>query len=119
MALVRRHDAGLKLPPRLRGFRALDRDRLAMTPRNEVAKAANLALYQMQDIMDPEVQVLGAAVLFATYCRRCNLDPADVHGIALRVLDAPDEGDTPTGNALQVLRDFIGARVLNKEVTIG
>lgn len=116
---VRKHDAGMALPPKLRGYRELDRDKLSMVPRKAAADAATLALFQLQDIMVPEEQVLGVGVLFATMCLRCGLDPSDLHAMAKRVLNAPDEGDVPTSNSLQVLRDFVGARIMNKEVTIG
>lgn len=116
---VRKFDQGLNLPPHLMGNRPLDRDKLSMVPRDAAARAAHLALFQLQDIMVPEEQVLGVGVLFAAMCLRCGVDPSDLFSMGKRVLLAPEDGDRPTDNSLQSLRDFLGARVLAKEVTIG
>lgn len=95
----------------------LDKDRLSMVPRDKAANAAFLALHQLQSL-DPEEMVLGAGVLFATLAMRCGLDPEQLHTMSRKVIFAPDEGDHITGGSLQVLRDFAGARILGKEVTI-
>lgn len=116
---VRKFDGGLTSPRNMMGYRPLDRDKLAMVPRDAAARAAHLALFQLQDIADPEEQTLGVAVLFAAMCLRTYTDPASLYAMGTRVLTAPAEGDRPTDDALQSLRDFIGAKVLAKEVTIG
>ncbi|WP_269929976.1 hypothetical protein [Aminobacter sp. HY435] len=90
-----------------------------MVPRDAAARAAHLALFQLQDIMVPEEQVLGVGVLFAAMCLRCGLEPSALFGMGRKVLLAPEDGDRPTDDSLQSLRDFLGARVMAKEVTIG
>jgi hypothetical protein len=109
----------MALPPDLMGHRALDRDKLSMVARDAAARAGHLALFQLQDIESPEEQALGVGVLFAAMCLACGLDPSDLHGMGKRVILASAEGDAPTDNALQSLRDFIGARVMAREVVIG
>lgn len=94
-----------------------DRDKVAMVPRYQAAHAAHLALFQLQK-MRPEEIVMGASVLFAALALRTGMDPHDLYGMGKKVLTAPEDGDRPTDNALQSLRDFIGARVMGKEVTV-
>lgn len=95
----------------------LDKDKLSMVPRETAARLALLALHQMQDEF-PEEVILGVSTLFAAFTLRCGLDPQDLHHKGLRVLQAPEEGDRPTDATIQVLRDFAGARLMGKEVTI-
>lgn len=115
---VRQFDDNLALPPNLLGKRPLDRDKLALLPRSDCAHAAHLALFQLQD-KGPEEQVMGAAVLFAALCMACGLDADDMYQMGKRVLTVPNDMDRHTDNSLQTLRDFIGARVMAREVTIG
>jgi len=116
---VRKFDNGIPVPRDLMGRRRLDRDKLAMVPRIAATRAAHLALFQLQDITDPEEQVLGAGVLFAAVCLACGLDARELHDMGRKVILAPAEGDAETDNSLVSLRDFIGARVMAREVTIG
>lgn len=117
--LVRKFDHGHQIPKHLLGKRPVDRDKLAMVPRDGATRVAHEALFPIQDWESPEEQVMGVGVLFAALCLRCGIDPYDLHQMGMKVLTAPDEGDHVTGNSLQVLRDFIGARIMAKEVTIG
>lgn len=114
-----KHDGGFPLDPGFLGTRQLDRTKLAMIPRNEVAHAANLSLFQLQDYRDdPEKIVMGATVLFVALCERCGLDPEETYNMGRRILHAPTEGDAPTGNALESLQEFITGRVMAKDVVI-
>jgi hypothetical protein len=88
-----------------------------MVPRSKAASAAHLALFQLQDIKSPEEQMLGVAVLFAAFCNRMQLDPQELHTMAMRVITAPDEGAVDTNNNMQVLRDFAAIRLLGEQTT--
>lgn len=105
------------LPQSYLGKRALDKTKLTMVPRSEAASAAHLALFQLQDIPEPETQMLGISVLFAAFAHRMQLDPQELHSMGLAVLRARDEGDTPTGNSLEVLRDFAAIRLMGVDTT--
>lgn len=97
--------------------RPLDRDRLTMMSRGEAARVAHLALSEIQG-EQPELMVLGAAVLFATLCQRCGLDPQEVHHMARKVLTDQD-GFKRDNASLQSLRDFAGIRIMGeREVSI-
>lgn len=97
--------------------RKLDRDKLSMVPRWDAARAAMTALDRLQD-MTPEEVLLGTATLFAAMCRRCGIEPSAAHGMGMKVLEAPWEGDKQTDTTLQVLRDFAGVRLMGQEVSI-
>jgi hypothetical protein len=117
---VRKFDHGHTIPKHLKGRTKLDRDKLAMVPRLHATNVAMEALFPIQDWDGgPEEQVLGVGVLFTTLCLKTGIDPKDLCDMAKKVITAPDEGDTITGNSLQVLRDFLGARIMQQEVTIG
>lgn len=94
-----------------------DRTRLSMVPRSEAADAAHLALFQLQDLPRTETMMLGVGVLFAAFCARTGMDPEELHRMASNVLRAKEEGDAPTSNSLQVLRDFAAIRVMGEQVT--
>lgn len=116
---VRKFDGGHEVPPHLRGKCRLDRDKLSLTPRLHALNVAHEALFPIQDWDGgPEEQTLGVGVLFAAVCLKTGLDPRDLHQMGLRVLLAPDEGDHVTGNSAQVLKDFLGARIMAQEVSI-
>lgn len=96
--------------------RPLDKDRLAMIPRHKAANAAHEALFPIQS-KTPEEMVAGAAVLFATICDRCRLDPEEMVRIARRILRDPDGqlgGDKRNNDSLQSLRDFAGIRIMGE-----
>ncbi len=93
------------------------RDRMAMLPRNNVADAANLALFPVQDL-PPEEAVLGVAVLFTALSRSLGLDASELHGMACMVLDFDDEGDHVTGNSLQVIRDLAATQFDGRDVNV-
>lgn len=105
-------------PRGLRERQGLDKDKVAMVPRQEAARIALAALSPIQDER-PEMIVLGAAVLFAAMCSRCGIDARDVHEMAKRVIKSPMFGDKATSATLEVLRDFAGARIMGEDVTIG
>lgn len=116
---VRKFDGGHEVPPHLMGTRALDRDKLAMVPRLHALRVAHEALFPIQDWDGgPEEQVLGVGILFATMCLKTGLDPEDLYRMGKRVLLAPAEGDHVTDNMGQVLKDFLGARIMQQEVTV-
>lgn len=94
-----------------------DKLRLAMVPRSEAADAAHLALFQLQDLPRTETMMLGVGVLFAAFCSRVGLDPSELHGMGLAVLKERADGDIPTSNSLQVLRDFAAIRVMGEQTT--
>jgi hypothetical protein len=98
--------------------RAIDKDKLSMVPRDKAAHSALMALHQLQDIEHPEHMLLGVATLFSAFCNRCGIDPSEVHAMGLSVIKARDDGDAPTGGAIQVLRDFAGIRLMGQDVSV-
>jgi hypothetical protein len=94
-----------------------DKTRLVMVPRSEAAGAAHLALFQLQDLPRTEVMMAGVAVLFAAFAARVGLDPSELHALGLAILKERTDGDIPTSNSLQVLRDFAAIRVLGEQTT--
>lgn len=96
--------------------RPLDKTKMAMSDRLAVADAAHAAMHPMQNLT-PEVAVLGVSVLFATLCRRCGLDPHDMHTMANRVL-TDQLGHKRANDSLQSLRDFAGIRLMGQETTV-
>lgn len=119
MTIFNRHDQGAATPPHLVNHRQIDRDKLAMTPRHKAADAANLAYFQLQDIMVPEEQVMGVAVLFAAMCLKANITASELHNMGKRVLLSHGKAeDGPSSNSLQVLQDMLGARIMAREVTV-
>lgn len=116
---VRKFDHGHEVPKHLKGRRALDRDRLSLTPRLHALNVAHEALFPIQDWDGgPEEQTLGVGVLFAAVCIKTGLNPEDLYQMGKRVLLARDEGDHVTGNSAQVLKDFLGARLMQQDVTV-
>lgn len=95
--------------------RPFEKHRLTMVSRKDAADAAQLALFQLQDIPQTEIQVLGIGVLFATFCNRIGMDAEELYHMSMRVLREPTEGDVATSNSLQVLRDFAGIRIMGDE----
>lgn len=89
-----------------------------MTTREAAAHSAMAALNAVQD-MPPEKVLMGAAVMFATLCARCRIDPQEMHRVAMRIITAPEEGDKPTDANIQVLRDWAGVRLMAQEVSLG
>lgn len=110
--------ADTNLPDQYLAKRPFEKLRLAMVPRSAAADAAHLALFQLQDITEPETQVLGIAVLFAAVAARLHVDPSELHGMGMAVLKERADGDVVTSNSLQVLRDFAAIRYLGEQVTI-
>lgn len=96
--------------------RPLEEFRLKMLSRQKAANAANLALFQLQDLT-PEEQVAGAAVLFWVLAKKTGLDPETLHTMAGRIVNEPVEGDTTTNNAVHSLRDFLDIRVMGRDTT--
>jgi hypothetical protein len=97
--------------------RPLDRDRLSMAQRGEVAMAAHRALDALQR-ETPEIMMMGAALLFHTLCLRCRVDPQEIHHLAGRVLRDQD-GFKKDNDSLQSMRDFAGIRIMGeREVSI-
>lgn len=101
----------------LKATRPLSYDKINMVPRGTAATLAHEALFPLQD-KRPEEMLMGVATLFAAMCRRCRVDPKDLHEKGLRVLDAPWDGDRNTDAQVQVLRDLVGAKVMGEEVTL-
>ena len=93
--------------------RPLNKDILSMVHRTQSAHAAHAALDPLQNLQ-PEVMVMGAALLFAAIARRCQLDPADLHTMALKVLQA-QPGHRRDNDSLQSLQDFAGIRILGEQ----
>lgn len=98
--------------------RPFDKDRLMMTTREAAAQSAMAGLNALQD-MPPERVLMGAAVMFATMCARCRLDPQEMHRVAMRIITAPEDGDRPTDGNIQVLRDWAGVRLMAQDVSLG
>lgn len=96
--------------------RPLDKDKLAMFPRDDAVTNAHLALRPL-NALAPEAMVAGIAVLFAAVCSRVGLDPQDMHTMALRMLKHEQHHDK-ANMSLQSLRDFAGMRIAGKEVSI-
>lgn len=103
-------------------MRPLNKDLLGMVYRSHATDAAHEALFPIQS-KRPEVLVAGVAVLFATLCQRCGLDPQQLHHLGLRILRDPDQqlgGDKRNNSSLQSLRDFAGIRIMGeRDVSIG
>lgn len=101
---------------RTRDNRPLDRTKLVMVKREKAAAAAQEALFPIQSVA-PEVQLMGVALLFAVLCKRCGVEPQDLHDMALKVLE-PKPGDIRTNDSLEALRDYAGLRLMGQDVTI-
>lgn len=108
------------MPGHTEASRPFDADRMAMLPIHKVADAALHVLNPMQEL-SPEEQVAGAAVLFATVCKRVGVTGAGMWDFAERVLNAPIKAETAQGqNTLQALKDFAGLRIAGDErVSVG
>jgi hypothetical protein len=116
---IRKFDHGHDIPAQLKGRTKLDRDKLAMVPRLHAVNVAMEALFPIQDWDGgPEEQVAGVAVLFACLCMKTGLDHAELHNIGKRIINAPAEGAHATENSVQVLKDFLGARIMQQEVSV-
>lgn len=107
------------LPNGLVGDNPLDRDKLYMVSRFNAARVAQAALFPIQQQESPEELVMGVGVLFAAVCLRAGIDPSDLFEAGKRVLTVPFDGDKMGSDSLQSLKDFVGLRILAKEVTIG
>jgi len=55
----------------------------------------------------------------STASLRANLPASTLYEMGKRVLNAPFDGDAPTDNGLQTLKDWVGLKVMAQEVTIG
>ncbi len=99
------------------GVQPLDRDKLAMCPRDKAADAAQHALFGIQDL-PPHEGMMGLAVLMAALCERMSLDPEELYHMGNRVL-RDREFEPKANDSLQAIRDFAGLRYLGKEVTLG
>ena len=106
-------------PAGLKADRAIDTDKLAMVSRYDAGRIANGALFPIQQTENPEELVLGIATLFAAVTLRANLPASTLYEMGKRVLNAPFDGDAPTDNGLQTLKDWVGLKVMAQEVTIG
>ena len=95
--------------------RPLNKDALSMLPRRRAVDAAHEALFPIQHKW-PEEMVAGVALLFAVVCRRCGMDPEDMHRLGLKLLrDPPQEGgDRGSNQLLQSLQDFAGIRIMGE-----
>lgn len=108
------------MPAGMIAGRAVNFDKLAMVPREQAARIANLALFPIQQEEHPEEMVLGVAVLFAALTLRTGKDPHDLFEMAKRVILQPLDGTHKEADTqIQVLRDWVGLKVLAKEATIG
>lgn len=120
MAVTIRHgkqlDPGTGLPMDYLQARPLDKLKLSQLARNTAADAAQLCLFQIQDL-SPEEMMMGSALLFAVMASRAGIDPEELHTMATRLLKAPDGGDHYTAGSLQSLRDFASIRVMGKDTT--
>lgn len=109
-------DPGTGLPQDYLQARPLDKLKLSQIARDKAASAAQLCLFQIQD-MSPEEMMMGSAILFAVLANRAGIDPEELHTMASRLLCAPDEGDHVTSASLEALRDFGSIRVMGKDTT--
>lgn len=93
----------------MRTFRKLDRDKVAMFPRDVAASLAHRALVPLNRL-EGEALVVAMAILFAGVCHRVQLDPQEVHALGLKMLrDQPNHRQA--NDALQSLKDFAGIQV--------
>lgn len=109
-------DPGTGLPMDYLQAQPLDKLKLSQLPRDAAANAAQLCLFQIQD-MTPEEMMMGSALLFTVLCERAGMDPETAYNMSKAVLKAKDEGDHTTSNSLQSLRDFASIRVMGKDTT--
>lgn len=107
------------LPAGMVGRRAINPDKLAMVPRKEAARVASAALFAIQQEEHPEEFILGLGTLFAAVTLRAGLDPHDLYEMGKAVITAPPDHDKLADAQLQTIRDWVGMKVLAKEVTIG
>lgn len=95
-------------------MRPLDRDRLALTARDEAAKASMAVLHVVQQ-EEPEIIMAGAACLFVALCKRSGLDPEDMVQMANKML-RPEPFHQKGNIQMEVLRDFAGLRMAGAEL---
>jgi hypothetical protein len=89
------------------------RDRLSLVSRDLSAEGA----MRMLDVIQthrPEVQVAGAALLFAAWCHRLGLDPHDLWQQGMKMMK-PQPGHHKGNINVEVLRDFAGIRLAGDE----
>lgn len=89
-----------------------------MVPQETAAIVAHEALFPIQ-ARRPEEALAGVAVLFATMCERCGLDPEAAHTLGRRMLMDKGAEGKPTNDRLMALRDFAGLRFMGQDVSIG
>lgn len=96
--------------------RPLNKDALSMLPRTRAVSTAHEALFPIQGKM-PEEMLGGVALLFATLCTRCGVDPEDMHRMGMKLLRDPDQegGDRGNNGLLQALKDFAGIRIMGEK----
>ena len=96
--------------------RPLNKDALSMIPRRRAVNAAHEALFPIQSKW-PEEMVAGVALLFAVVCKRCGVDPEDMHRMGLKLLRDPAQegGDRGSSELLQALQDFAGIRIMGEK----
>ena len=93
-----------------RGVRPFSRDRLALLPRDEVAKTAFAAMDKVQQ-QDPTLAVAAVSVLFLAWCKRLGVRPEDMTQMAARMIE-PEQFHQKANLHMDVIRDFAGMRVL-------
>lgn len=95
--------------------RPLDKDALSMLPRKRAVTVAHEMLFPIQNKM-PEEMLGGVALFFAVLCKRCGVDPEDMHRMGMKLLtDPPQEGgDRGNDQMVQVLQDFAGVRIMGE-----
>lgn len=95
--------------------RPLDKDALSMLPRKRAVTTAHEALFPIQNKM-PEEMLGGVALLFATLCTRCRVDPEDMHRMGMKLLRDPtvEGGDRGSNGLLESLKDFAGVRIMGE-----
>lgn len=92
-----------------------DLDRLHMLPLSGIADATMATLHPIQTL-SPEEQMAGAAVLFATVCKRVGVSGQDMWEFAERVLTYPPKPeDRVAQNTMRAIRDFAGLRIKGDE----
>jgi hypothetical protein len=89
--------------------RPFDKDRLALVPRDHVMKGAFGLLDRVQR-ETPEVGLAATAVMFAAFCQRLKLSPAEMHTMGLKMM-RPEEFHAKGNMWQDTIQEFAGIKI--------
>lgn len=93
----------------------IDRDKLFMMPRDQVAHIAHALLNGGKE-QSGEMLAVSTAVLFAVISERTQMDPEELFRVGRKVLFDPQPHHTKGSVHLEALRDFAGLRIRNQPI---